>query len=238
MQTLTVIAFAVSAAWIGMCVGTSIGVSFVPAGSGLAGPAIALGYGVVGAASCLVAALICTRFLDPTKLRRITVITVVFAAATALVAIIRYRQVQPVYYDDEEAYDRLPRFEVSVQQTVILDPGLSTRTAIDTKRRQWEITLPDGRICSGNLRAAVQESVGEALRKLTSLETADLESCRSSTASGEQILAWSLLDNGAGHTDGSLEVSAKCLQGQPVVAQAIRVIKMVSVNHNSKAWCE
>lgn len=35
--------------WIGLAVGTGIGSRFVPPGSGLAGPAIALGYGVVGA---------------------------------------------------------------------------------------------------------------------------------------------------------------------------------------------
>jgi hypothetical protein len=42
---------ALAAAWLGLLAGTAVGASFfVPAGSGLAGPAIALGYGVLGAA--------------------------------------------------------------------------------------------------------------------------------------------------------------------------------------------
>ena len=47
-----------SAAWIGLVVGTTFGATRVPEGSGLAGPAIALGYGVLGAGLLLVLAAV------------------------------------------------------------------------------------------------------------------------------------------------------------------------------------
>ena len=40
--------------WVGLAVGTAIGAQFVPAGSGLAGPTIALAYGVLGAMLSLI----------------------------------------------------------------------------------------------------------------------------------------------------------------------------------------
>lgn len=72
--------------WIGLVAGTLAGaLFFVPADSGLAGPAIALGYGIGGALAGAVLGGIVARRLPPRRLRRAAVAIIVVAALAALV---------------------------------------------------------------------------------------------------------------------------------------------------------
>jgi formate-dependent nitrite reductase membrane component NrfD len=74
--------------WIGLVAGTVLGgLFFVPAGSGLAGPAIALGYGVAAALAGAIVAGIVGRRLPPRVLRRTTAV-VGAVAAVAVVAVV------------------------------------------------------------------------------------------------------------------------------------------------------
>ncbi len=71
--------------WIGLVAGTAVGARFfVPADSGLAGPAIALGYGVVGALAAAVLAGVLGRRLPPRSLRRSAVVALLLAVLAAL----------------------------------------------------------------------------------------------------------------------------------------------------------
>lgn len=63
--------FVLFVSFLGLVVGTFIGgVFFVPPGSGLAGPAIALGYGLVGLVVALVGGVVLARRLAPASLRK------------------------------------------------------------------------------------------------------------------------------------------------------------------------
>ena len=71
--------------WIGLVAGTAIGAwFFVPGGSGLAGPAIALGYGVVAALAAAVLAGVLARRLPGRSLRRSAVVALLLAVLAAL----------------------------------------------------------------------------------------------------------------------------------------------------------
>ena len=61
--------FVLLLAFLGLLVGTMIGGLFVPKGSGLAGPAIALGYGFVGFVIAIVAGVLLARKLRHSQLR-------------------------------------------------------------------------------------------------------------------------------------------------------------------------
>ena len=52
------------------------------------------------------------------------------------------------------------------------------KVVIDTNRRTWAITLPDRRVCEGNLRAASQARVGQALVTLAARHTRMSHQCR------------------------------------------------------------
>lgn len=78
-------ALVLAAFWIGLVAGTVLGaVFFVPAGSGLAGPAIALGYGIAGALAGAVLAGMLGRRLPTRLLRRTAVTAMVLGAGAAL----------------------------------------------------------------------------------------------------------------------------------------------------------
>jgi uncharacterized protein YneF (UPF0154 family) len=71
--------------WVGLVAGTFLGaLFFVPAGSGLAGPAIALGYGIAGALAAAVLAGVLGRRLPTRTLRRAAAVAGVLAVAAVL----------------------------------------------------------------------------------------------------------------------------------------------------------
>jgi hypothetical protein len=71
--------------WIGLVAATAVGARFfVPAGSGLAGPAIALGYGVAGALAAAVLAGVVGRRLPTRLLRRSAMVALALAVLAAL----------------------------------------------------------------------------------------------------------------------------------------------------------
>lgn len=71
--------------WIGLVAGMAIGgLFFVPAGSGLAGPAIALGYGAMGAIAGLALAIVLALKLPVRPLRVAAVIALVLSALAVL----------------------------------------------------------------------------------------------------------------------------------------------------------
>ena len=67
---------------VGLFVGMAVGAAlFVPADSGLAGPAITLVYGLVGGAAALAGGTLVARRLDASSLRRSLVVAGVLVAA-------------------------------------------------------------------------------------------------------------------------------------------------------------
>jgi len=84
--------------WVGLVGGTLIGALFlVPAGSGLAGPAIALGYGVAGALLAAALAGVLGRRLPTRALRQVTAVVGTLAAVAVLAVVYLFvkQQAQP-----------------------------------------------------------------------------------------------------------------------------------------------
>ncbi len=82
-RVLWAVLLAASLAIVGLAAGTAFGARFfVPEGSGLAGPAIALGYGFVGALFGLIAAGLLVWKAPPAILRRAAIASLLLAAVT------------------------------------------------------------------------------------------------------------------------------------------------------------
>jgi hypothetical protein len=60
--------FSLSLSFVGLIVGTAVGIQLVPPGSGLAGAAIALGYGIIGMFVGLLLGVVLSRKLSRTGL--------------------------------------------------------------------------------------------------------------------------------------------------------------------------
>ena len=82
--------FVLFVSFLGLAAGTFIGGAFfVPPGSGLAGPAIALGYGFVGLVAALVGGIVAARKLSRPKLQKALLIAGILVLLTA--ALLTYR---------------------------------------------------------------------------------------------------------------------------------------------------
>jgi hypothetical protein len=105
--------------WVGLVAGTVLGGLFlVPAGSGLAGPAIALGYGVGAALACAVVAGIVGRRLPPRVLRQATAVV----GALATVAVIAV-----VYLFVKQQAQRQAQSDPAARSELALDPRRAGR---------------------------------------------------------------------------------------------------------------
>jgi preprotein translocase subunit SecG len=105
--------------WIGLVAGTVVGgLFFVPAGSGLAAPAIALGYGVGAALAGAIVAGIVGRRLPPRALRRATAVVGALAAVAVLAV---------VYLFVKQQAQRQARADPAERIELALDPRCDAR---------------------------------------------------------------------------------------------------------------
>lgn len=154
MHVLFRILLVLGLVFIGLAAGTYLGGHFlVPAGSGLAGGPMALGYGLLGALITGILGIVPAVRLSGKKLARVALLVGTVAVFLLAGLTARFRQVQRARMDPDSAYQGLAGFSVSLEQIVIVDPYLSTRTELDSQRRRWATTLPDGRHCRGTLSA-------------------------------------------------------------------------------------
>ncbi len=228
------IILSVSVAIVGLFAGTMLGGWYlVPAGSGMAGPAIALGYGLAAAAGSAVLAAIGSAYLSARRVRGIALATGAVAVALLGLGVAGYLRSQAALYDADEAYAGLPSYRLVVERVVVRDPVLSPRVAIDTERRIWEIALPDGRVCRGNLRAAAQARVGEAALALAALARSSGAICDGNEPV-EQRLQLTL----PGERPIDIGVSPLCVEQQPLLARAMREARNVNLRADSDVECD
>lgn len=83
------VGFVILLAFLGLVIGTMIGSLFVPKGSGLAGPAIALSYGAIGLAVALLAGILFVRKVSHARLH--TSLLAVFVISVLLLSWLFYR---------------------------------------------------------------------------------------------------------------------------------------------------
>lgn len=93
-KTILGICFILILGFLGLFAGTLVGTLFVPSDSGLAGPAIALGYGVGGAIIGLILGLVLIRRLSYDQLRPVLIGAAIIALLACAWLIYRVRIVQ------------------------------------------------------------------------------------------------------------------------------------------------
>jgi uncharacterized membrane protein YozB (DUF420 family) len=90
----------------GLVIGTMVGSLFVPEGSGLAGPAIALSYGAGGTLIALLIGVIFIKKLSRDWIKKVTLISSTLAVLLFGFLVVRYMQ-QQEKPDSNEAYGSL-----------------------------------------------------------------------------------------------------------------------------------
>lgn len=203
------------------------------AGSGLAGGAIVLGYGVIGAAVALVLGIVVGLRLPDPALRRLSVVmgavSVLFIAYVA----IRIRAQRLANEDPPEAYMGIPEYSLTLERTANADPVLAKLVSVSSTDRRWTTTLPDDRVCKGTPPAAVLRETAEALQSFLDATNGAVE-CE---GGAEEILRWRLDSDGA-ILEGNVQLNEACLVRTPSLQPVVLTIRRINLESTSSISCK
>ena len=239
MKVLLRIIFIISSTWIGLVLMANIAGRFLVSKSdGLAGGAMVLGYGLLGAGICLVATLIISLKLSHTRLRWAAIGSGAIAVIFIIMTLLHIRKIHNAGLDPESAYAGLPAFTVAIQQTKIVDPYLTTRHTINTHDREWANTLPNGKVCRGNLSAQAQRNIARALIDVSQNAEPIIKSCQSTKVHADKELSWKFSTYSEGMVEGTIAVSQQCREQHPPIAHLIREVSKAHLSTRTKIKCK
>lgn len=227
----------VGLAFFGLVAGTWIGGRFfVSEGAGLAGGAIALGYGVIGSGMTAAVGIALGFWLRGRRLRHIAL--AVFAPSLALfiaLVVLAYLG-ERASQDPAEAYAPAGRFTATMERLDRSDPYLFTKMAVDAHDRRWTMTgpPPDYQVCTGRVRAQYLVAMRVALDRLAQMSAEDVRACREAPGAAVKKLNWALLDV---DTAGELDIPAACVRDNPVVAGALAAVEAAGRSPTSRVKC-
>ncbi len=233
-----------------MVIGTGLGARFfVPQGSGMAGPAIALGYGVIGVAVGLLVGLLLVRWWSVSSLRRVVLVLTVLAAGVLVWLTIRYRAAQRDADRQQEAsaaklspFQRPYAVRLEVQEAGRVHPqyGLPLRridVANDSTEAEVTWITGEGERCAGLLVGLERMDLSEALQRTAPAVT--LTVCaRDTTAQLLHTLSWRSEIVPASIRQGSLRLSGPCLAQSEGARDLIAVLQAVYARTAGEAACE
>lgn len=207
-------------------------VTGVAAGSGLAGGAIVLGYGVVGALIAAAIGLVVGLRLPDAILPRVAGAMGVVLIAFVVYAWLQLRSERLSHLDPPEAYEGIPLYVLRLERTQLADPVLARRVQVDSRSRTWASGLPDGRTCTAPAAAVSLRQAADALEAF--LKTAGSVSC---DGEPDQVLHWQT-DSGVATAQGRVELTEACLQAAPEAQRLVYTLQQVTLTSNSPVECK
>lgn len=132
--------------------------------------------------------------------------------------------------DPDEAYRGLPVFTATLVRDPGFDPVLAPRVTIDARERRWSVALPDGRSCTGRLRAEVQERVAQFI------PGGPLDPvCRAAPPAGDMVrLEWRVEGGGA----AAVRIDEACHQAHPELRQFAAMLSRAPSLADSAPSCD
>ncbi|MCA9401128.1 MAG: hypothetical protein KC713_05840 [Candidatus Omnitrophica bacterium] len=238
MRIISFLVYCMALLIIGLSVGTTVGgLFFVPEGSGMASGVIALGYGLLGGIILLVAGIAAYKY-SPGKYRLIILWGVNLLALVLFIAFyFRFSALKKKRMDPPEAYANSADFTVTFQQIKIMDPYLSTRIELKSKDHSWKTTLPNHKICRGEMRAASQQNVSDRLMDLVKLPGEQLAACLSSSEEPLQRIEWRVRMPDGGNEQRTILITQPCLQIQEL-SSFIQAVRMANLSPVGKVVCK
>lgn len=206
----------------GLFAGTWIGGRFfVAAGSGLAGPVIALGYGVIGGVLGAALGLVMSIF---TPGRKLSVIAVPVLLAGAIVVVIAVRGYLVSSAESEaqllEAYENLPTFALTITYPETAEQPPFARFEADWAARQYVVTTSGDspRRCSVAMTGPDAVDILTALRGVDAILFNEPAPCATSPGAVDHELSFRIDEVRPPNTEGHVEVTAACLTRAPALA--------------------
>lgn len=229
-RRLVAFLFVLSALICGLAVGTLIGGAYlVPKGSGLAGPFMALGYGVIGAVLAAAAALIPTFRMRGRTFLWVAAPTIV--AGLVLAGLIGYRALQT--RSEQQSYlaqqhASLPPFSLVYEVLVPQADAPFTRFDFDSSTREFLVERAEGAYCRGSVDPASEEKVTllVALRHVEELLARTPSPC---PGGGETLanLSFHISEHKPPDTRGEVAITGACLARHSELADLVESVEAV-----------
>jgi len=218
LGTLLGVALAVVAFPFGVVVG---GIYFVPAGSGLAGPTVALSYGLIAVVVTSVFSGLLAMYLE----RRLLLIAVYMAIGGASVALIgvgvRLLQLREQEQLVMTAQPALAPFRFSMQVADDVPNRAFQSIEIDTVRRSMKVvSLEDDRSCRSPLTVEQHGALLEVLRPVDELLSQRTDRCPSIRAV-DYTLEWSFASDTAPRPPVRIEVDVECVRSRLALGKLV-----------------
>jgi len=213
----------------GFLVGGFVGGAwFVAKGSGLAGGAMVLGYGVLGAAVFGIIGVVAAKYLSARALPLIALLVfVAVAAITAWLVITNRPDKEP-----DSAFAPAGIFTATMQRLDLSDPYLFVQMHIDSRARTFTQTgpAPDHVVYYAAMKARSLVDIRAALNDVVAMTDAEIADCKVAQGPAIKRLSWEIIDVQAttGTAKGMIDASAACLAAHAPIARALFLIEKAS----------
>lgn len=202
-------------------------------GSGLAGPAIVVGYGLIAAALGLLAGIGLGFWLPPRALRIATAVSgTVGAVVFALLGAAYLQSRADTRSHLEQAYAALPAFRLTLTHAHPSAPAPFRRVAVDWGERRY--LVEDGRrSCSTALSGAQAVAMLGALRQVEAVMLEDPFPCAGTLGAELHELTFFVPEGTPPNTEGTLRLTAACLERHPGLRAPVDVVGQL---HQDNGW--
>lgn len=156
--------------------------------------------------------------------------------ALGLIAAFGWAAVQNIHAESDpaSAYAGLRDFQLTLTRDHDSDPVLARQVRIDTTARQWQLRMPDGRICQGTLRASVQARLETALMAAIT-DAPYAEECAADSETPGTYLNWHF--SPADETAAALRLMPGCLAAHPALAALGNMVGQAPTMAPSRPRC-
>lgn len=210
----------------GLVAGTYVGARFfVAPGSGLAGPAIALGYGILGAGLAGVVGGLLAWVLPPVWFLGAALPVTVAGVIFGIVIVNGYlRSEAEMQAHLDEAYDNLLKFKVTLVYIAAADAPFA-RLEADWSERRYTATTSDTEptTCTAELSGEEAVALLEALRGVEGVVMQDEFPCAGSLGAVERELDWFIPEAMPPNSQGKHAVTAACAAEYPALDRPFAV---------------
>ncbi|KAA3620703.1 MAG: hypothetical protein DWQ08_15105 [Proteobacteria bacterium] len=216
--------FVIGAMLCGLAAGTAVGGAwFVPAGSGLAGPLIALGYGIVGAALAGGAALIpALKMRGPgfVYLAAPVIVAGIVIAGGVAWKVSQSNAERDAYLDRQRA--ALPPFSLEIDYLAEWEDMPFIAFSFDSEAGAFSVKRADGTACKGAIEPTGEEKVTllAAMRHVEVLLATDANPCGAQETPMAR-LAFRITEHTAPSTSGEIGVTLACMQRHAEIADLL-----------------
>ncbi|MEM9385529.1 MAG: hypothetical protein AAGA68_10745 [Pseudomonadota bacterium] len=195
----------------------------VPAGSGLAGPGIVVGYGLLAALLGAGLGILLAIRLGP---RALLILSGVAGVGGTIVAVLLGLAVAESARKSadalEEAYARLPPFELVLDLT---DADPFARFEADWAKRETVVVDAKGRTCRRALNGREAVPLLESLRAVEGVLLQAADPCAGKAGAPVQSLRFLVQEGRPPNTSGELAISDACLAATPALGKPVEAAR-------------